>query len=133
MKEGIQKKYVELQLVAHQLEQVKNQVAALDVQSNEMGLVGIALDDFSKAKRGSNMFVTLTPGLFVKAELVEENSVLLNVGAGAMVQKTISEAKELVVDQERELKKLHDELSVQALRLEEHVKKLQSELSSLVK
>src|SRR3989338_10462685 len=114
MKEGIQKKYVELQLVAHQLEQVKNQVAALDVQSNEMGLVGIALDDFSKAKRGSNMFVTLTPGLFVKAELVEENSVLLNVGAGAMVQKTISEAKELVVDQERELKKLHDELSVQA-------------------
>ncbi len=63
----VQQKYMELQMMQHQVQQVQQQVEALEAQAGEMDAVLEILDDFSVAKPGSESFVTLTPGLFVKA------------------------------------------------------------------
>ena len=123
---------MELQLLQRQLQAVHGQIEALESQANEMDIVHAALDDFSQTKKGSDMFVTLTPGLFVKAKLEENESVVLNVGGGAMVQKSISQAKEIVVNQGSELRKLQGELSEQMSSLQAHAEKAQEELRKLV-
>src|SRR3989344_4307743 len=133
MKKEVQEKYMELQLLQRQLQAVHGQIEALESQANEMDIVHAALDDFSQTKKGSDMFVTLTPGLFVKAKLEENESVVLNVGGGAMVQKSIPQAKEIVANQGGELRKLQEEMAGQLKKIEEHVLKLQDELSVLVK
>ncbi len=129
----VQQKYMELQMLQHQLQQVQKQIQALEAQAEEMDVVQQALVDFSGAKPGSDMFVTLTPGLFVKAKLEQNDSVLLNVGGGAAVQKSIHDAKQIVAGQATELRKLQEELAEQLQKLAQHAETAQEELRKLIK
>jgi len=128
----VKQKYMELQLLQNQLMQVQKQIQALDAQAGEMDAVQEVLEDFAVSKVGSDMFVTLTPGLYVKAKLEVNDSVLLNVGGGAVVQKSIPDAKKIVAEQGTELRKLQDELSEQMRKIAEQAGKTQEELRALV-
>ncbi len=129
----VQNKYMELQMLQHQLQQVQKQIQALEAQAEEMDVVQQALVDFSAAKTGSDMFVTLTPGLFIKAKLEQNDAVLLNVGGGAAVQKSIPEAEQIVAGQAIELRKLQEELADQMQKLAKHAETVQEELRTLIK
>ena len=133
MNEDLQKKYMEFQMLQQQMQQVGQQIQALDSQASEMDLVQQALDEFGSAKTESDAFVTLTPGLFVKAKITNTEKVLLNVGSGAVVEKNIPDAKKVIAEQGTELRKLKVELTEQLEKLSEHGAKLQEELQSLVK
>ncbi|MEM3154533.1 MAG: prefoldin subunit alpha [Candidatus Woesearchaeota archaeon] len=129
----VKQKYLELQLLQHQMQQVQQQVQALEQQAGEMDVVQQALDDFAQAKPGSPAIVTLTPGLFVKAKLEETGYVLLNVGGGAVVQKTVPEAKKVIAEQAAELRKLQQELAGQLRKFADNAGKVQDELRALLK
>jgi len=104
----------------------------LEQQAGEMDIVQLALDDFAMSKAGSPAVVTLTPGLFVKAKLDETDKVLLNVGGGAVVEKTIPEAKKVIATQSTELRKLQEELAEQLQKLASTAEKAQDELRKLI-
>lgn len=132
LQEKMQQKYMELQLLQHQMQQVQQQVQALDAQAQEMDVVQTAMDDFAKSKAGSGMFVTLTPGVFVKAKLEDSDHVLVNVGGGAVVQKTVEEGKGLIANQASELRKLNEELTEQLHAMAKRAEQVQGELQKLV-
>ncbi len=127
-----QQKYVELQMVDRQLKQIQQQMQALESQSGELELVQSALDDFKSAKVGSDMFVTMTPGILVKAKLESNDFVLLNVGANTVVQKSIPDAKKILSEQTVEMRKLQQELAGQMNKLAQHAEKVQDELRKLI-
>ncbi len=127
-KQELQRKYVELQILQQQMMQIQRQSGMIESQIEEMLLVQQALDDFAKAKRGDEMFVTLTPGILVKAKLEQESEVLLNVGAGAVVQKKVPDAKRVISEQESELKKVNVELAQQLEKLVKRAKEIGAEL-----
>jgi prefoldin alpha subunit len=129
----VKQKYMELQLLQHQLQQVQQQVQALEAQAGEMDVVQQALDDFSISKAGSSSYATLTPGLFVKVKLEETDNVLLNVGGGAVVQKSVPDAKKIIAAQGVELRKLQQELTEQMQKIAERAEKTQEELRKLIK
>lgn len=133
MKEEAQKKYMELQMLQHQIQQVQKQMHALDSQAQEMDAVQEALEEFSKCEKGKSMYATLTPGIFVKAKLEETNEVLLNVGGGAVVSKSIPDAKKTVGEQGVELRKLHEELAEQLQLLAKRAETVQEELVKVLK
>ena len=133
MKEEVQKKYMELQLIQRQLQAIQQQVQALESQAGEMDLVQQVLEEFSMSAPGSDSFVTLTPGVFVKAKVLETDKVVLNIGAGAAVEKSIPDAKKIMADQGVELRKLQEELIGQLQKFAQRAEQLQDELRSLVK
>lgn len=132
-KAEVQKKVMELQMLQHQAREVQRQAQMLEQQAGEMELVQQAIDDLSRAKAGSESFVTLTPGVFVKARIENTESVLLNVGGGAVVEKAVPDAKELIARQTQELRKMQDEMVVQLQKIMQHAEKSQEELRALVK
>ena len=128
----IQQKYVELQMLDQQMKQVQNQIQALEIQTAELDLVQKSLDEFSSVKPGSDSFVTVTPGIFAKAEIKDSEKVFLNIGAGAVVEKTIPEAKKIIVDQITEMRKLQEDLTTQLDNLASKAAKVEAELKKLV-
>ncbi|MBI4146789.1 prefoldin subunit alpha [Candidatus Woesearchaeota archaeon] len=128
----LQQKYMELQMVQTQVQQVQKQAQMLEAQASEMDSVEQALDDFTRAKPG-DAFVTLTPGLFVKARVENTERVLLNVGGGAVVEKSVGDAKKIVHGQGLELRKLQEDLMLQLQKLAGRAEGLQDEMKSLVK
>ena len=128
----LQKKYMELQMVDHQVKQIDQQVQALEAQAGELDFVQIALDDFTSSKPGSETFITLTPGIMARAKLEKTDTVLMNVGSGVVVQKTIPEAKKVLSCQVVEMRKLQQELASQMDKLTKHAEKVQEELKKLI-
>lgn len=128
----MQKKYMELQMIDHQMKQIQQQTQALEDQAAEMDAVQLALEDFSKSKPGSELLVTVTPGIFAKAKLEKSDNVLLSVGSGVVVQKSIPDAKKVLASQAVEMRKLQDELSAQVDKLSKHAEKVQEELKKLI-
>ncbi|RMD58322.1 prefoldin subunit alpha [Candidatus Woesearchaeota archaeon] len=132
MNEKVRSKYLELQALQHQLSQVQKQIEALGSQAGEMDVVAKALDEFKKVEAGSELFVTLTPGVFVRARIEDTGSVLLNVGGGAVVKKSVEDGKNIIVEQSKELRNLQKELSDQLEKLAERAQSVQGELQELV-
>ncbi len=133
MQKELNTKYTELQMIDQQIRQIQQQTHMLQQQSAELELVKNILDEFANVEKGSEGYVTLTPGILVKAKIEKTEGVLLNVGSGAMAEKTIPETKKLLDKQIDELKKTENELTTEIDKLVTKAQKTEGELNKLIK
>ena len=74
-----------------------------------------AVDELDKAEVGQEILVPIGSGSFVHGKLASKEKVVLNVGSGVSIEKTASEAKEILSIRKAEVldgsKKLNDILA----------------------
>ncbi|MEE9525543.1 MAG: prefoldin subunit alpha [Candidatus Woesearchaeota archaeon] len=129
----MQQKYMEMQTISQQMQQLQKQQEVLANQINELNLTKEALDDIAKTKEGTEIRVPLASGIFIKAQLTDNKDVGVNVGAGTSVKKTISDAKELIDEQLKEISKFRDESAANLMQITGKAKQIETELSELIK
>lgn len=95
----LNEKYFELQILEQQLKQVNQQLLSMDNQILELQRIKDNLDDISKTKTNTELLVALGGGVFSKAELKDNNTVLVNVGANIIVEKDIASSKGIINNQ----------------------------------
>lgn len=96
---GLQQKYLELQTLNQQMQQLHKQSAVLEQQRTELFELSQHLDELDKVKPKSKMYAPLGGGLYVEGVITETKKVLTNVGAGVVVPKTIEETKQIIEEQ----------------------------------
>ena len=96
MKEEIQKKYLELQILNKQIKNVQEQFISLQQQLNELNNLEESLTELKDVKNNKEIFSVLGSGVFVKSKLIDNENVLVNVGDGVLVKKKLNEALDLV-------------------------------------
>ena len=99
MKDDMQKKYVEFQMIQQQMQQLQQQIEKFDKQLMELNGVITALEEFKTMKKGSDMLVPLASGIFASGELKGAEHVRVNVGANVSVKKSIPDTISLVKQQ----------------------------------
>lgn len=131
-KEGTDKRQ-ELQDVLMQLDAHKQRMDAISneiniVQSNilELNTTIQALSILNDSKAGSEILVPLGSGSFVRAELKEKDRILVGVGAGLSIEKTLDDA-------EKALKTRLDEVSKLLSRLQDAASDVSSKAFELNK
>jgi prefoldin alpha subunit len=129
----IQEKYVELQIIAAGLKELQSNIQAIDEQIMDVMNVIQALNDLKNVKVGTQTLMTISPGIFVKAELKENKELLINVGAGITVKKSIDEAKHMLESRMSELKGQRQRFLGELESLGKRAEKLEAELNKLVK
>ena len=107
----LQQKYLELQMLDAQIREIENQLVAVENQVAELNNINRALDELPSSKVGCDLFVPLSQGIFVKAKLAENDSLLVNVGSGVAVKKSIPDAKQMIVEQLAAMKDLRVNLT----------------------
>lgn len=128
----VQQRYAELQMLERQIKQVQGQIEQVEGQIGEIEYVQQSLRDLKDVGVGSELFVPLSSGIFVKAELKDNAFVLVNVGAGAVVKKSIEEASEILEHQAIELRTLEEERAMKGEELSGQFEKTQKQLVTLV-
>lgn len=132
----LNEKYLEFQILDQQLKQVNQQLLNLDNQLLELQRIEDNLSDISKTKKNTELLVALGGGVFSKAELKENNTVLMNVGANIVIEKNIPSSKEIINHQIGQLKdavkQLEQEFQVLAINCQAVQQDLQG-LSSEMK
>src|SRR3989338_5082550 len=82
----------------------------MEYQLMEAASTNSAIDELDKIKSGREIFVPISSGIFVKATIKDTSDLLVNVGAGAVVQKDRASAKKLIQNQIEEMKKIHERM-----------------------
>lgn len=110
-------KFAELQLIDQQMKQVQKQIQTLNQQQQDLKLIEESLEELKNTENGKEMFVPISSGIFVKAELKDSNELLVNVGSNIAVKKSVDESKKLIFNQGIELDSLKKQMLGQLEKL----------------
>ncbi len=126
--EQIQQKYIEFQELQQQIEQINQHLELLTQQNAEMDISIGALKELGQTKVGNEILAPIANGIFLKAELKNNEKLVVNVGSDVTVEKTIPEVIKLLEEQKVEgnqkiveLDKMLQKLTSQAMKLYQEV------------
>ncbi len=135
--ENLQKLYLEFQMLDQHIKQLEKQSAVLNNQLMELMATNQSLDDMKKTDQKTEILVPLSSGIYAKAELKDNKSFIVNVGANTALVKDISSTKKMIEDQIDEIKKLQEALvnqlqtqTVKAASMEQEINKIASEVQN---
>lgn len=130
-KKELQKRYVELQLIDAQVNQIQKQIQLLDNQLMELDMINASLDDFGEIKAGTEILTSLAPGIYTKAELKDNEELIVNVGSNVVVKKNISETKRMINNQMDEMRKLQEQVIAELNRLILKANSIEQEINDI--
>jgi len=133
-KEKMQELYLKLQMVHEQIKEIEKQDQMFNNQIVELTSTIQSLDDFKKLKEGTEILVPLNRGMYAKAELKNNEGLLVNVGSNVTVKKDIESTKKLINEQIAEITNVQQQmvmnlqqLTSQAALIEGEINKISSE------
>lgn len=132
--EQLQQKYLQFQLYQQQIEQLSQQLEVFSQQLAELEISREALLQLRKVPLQNEILASIAPGIFFKASLKDNQTLLVNVGADTAVEKTLPEVLALLESQKKELEMnisesdaLLQAFTQQALRLYQELGKAEKE------
>ncbi len=123
-KQGLQQKVLEAQLLEQHIKEVQQHLQILRNKSEELTKTVSYLSGLEPINGERKSFSGISSGIFVETSIKNTKEVLVGVGSGVIVRKTLSEAKVMVESQSEEVKKAFAEI-------EERLEKAISQLGEL--
>lgn len=124
-----QQKFMELQILNQRGEQLRQYLAHLLEQIENLKRLKENLEAIEKEKNGAKMFSPLSSGVFVKTELKDNKEVLIGVGAGVVVRKDIKDAKEMLIEQESKMELVINQVKEELQKFLISASRIEEELS----
>jgi len=131
-KEELQRTYMEYQLVGNQIKQLQQQLQQVELSMSDIMSTKQNINDIQSSKEGSEMIVPLSNGIFTKAKLGQNKQLLVNVGAGIVVNKNFLEAAELLDNQLKELTSYRQQIAHNIEIMANKAAQMEQELQKLV-
>jgi len=131
--EGMQKKYLELQIIVQQINQLQQQLINIQNQLLELNNLRENLNNIKDLKENTESFASLGYNIFIKTKVQDTNELLVNVGSNVFVIKNIEETNSLINSQMKQLELIIRELEDKLNELGNTGQVLESEILDLNK
>ncbi|MCK5026475.1 MAG: prefoldin subunit alpha [Nanoarchaeota archaeon] len=128
----LQQRYMEMQYMQQHLTEYQKQLEMLNTQIEDCSLILEGLDDISKKKPGEDMLVPISNGIFAKAKLDDNSSLVVNVGSNIAVEKNVDGAKELIRKQQAEMVKTRIQMKEVMNSITEQMQAVEKELAEVM-
>lgn len=92
-------RYMQFQQLQQQLEQIAEFVERLRQQQLEIQTSIAALEELKETKINTEILAPIANGIFLKAELKDNASLIVNIGAEVAAEKTVPEVVRLLEEQ----------------------------------
>ena len=122
MQQNEQELIYKLSIFEQQIQQMQEQIRAVERAVFEMNSLNIDLDEL-KGKEGKEILAPVGKGIFAKAKLISEE-LIVGVGGGNMIKKSINETKEMIEKQINKLEEVKVELNNNLEKVGKEVEKL---------
>ncbi len=99
--EEIKQKYMEFQTLNEQIELLTKQLEELNLQNVEIDISIGAVQKIAKTAINTEILTPIANGVFLKAELKDNQKMIVNVGSGITVEKTSKEVVGLLEEQRK--------------------------------
>lgn len=128
----LQEKYLEFQAIDQKLQQAQQNLQQYDEHIAEMQKIKENLDDLKKVKAGTEIMVPVSSGIFVKAEMKNSDELMVNVGGGNVVGRTVEGTKTLLDAQLKEIKKSRGVAEENFQHIMNQAKLLEEEIAKII-
>ncbi|MBI2582417.1 prefoldin subunit alpha [Candidatus Woesearchaeota archaeon] len=125
-------KYMQLQMLQQQVEQITEYMEKLQMQQKELDTSIEALTELQKIDLNTELLAPVANGIFLKAELKDNQKLVVNVGADVSTEKTIPEVITLLEEQKEKITENIVEAETVLQELYRHGHKLYQESGEVV-
>ena len=124
--EQVREKFMQFQMLQKQIEQVTEHLQALAQQQTELEISKKAVAEIGDTKVDNEILAPVANGIFIKAELKDNQKLIVNVGSDVTVEKTVKQVVELLDEQKQKMTESIAEVN-------EYVEKLQQQAMIIYK
>jgi len=122
----------ELNMYKSQADLLQQQVEAIQASLAEVGILESTLDDI-KGKKSLEAMVPVGAGSFMNAEIKKTDEIIMSVGAGVAIKKSVEEAKETLAFQKEELNDSLDKMMSNLQKISQIVAQLSPQAEELMR
>jgi prefoldin alpha subunit len=123
---------MELRYLEQTAETVQQRVNMVNTVIADLTYASMTLEGVEKEKEGSELLVPVGGSSYIKAKLAATDKVIVGMGAGVSVEKTLPEAKELVKNRLADLEKSRMTLQQQFTKIADQINHGREKLNDLV-
>jgi len=128
-RKDIEQKAVRLNLFENKLKEMEEQLMLIEKQINEFQVSQFALDELKEVKQGTDMLAPISPGIFVRAKILDNKEVLIDSGSKVFCKKNIDDAKDVLNEKINQIAELHEKFTQEINKIIETINEIQEELN----
>ncbi|MDI6690310.1 MAG: prefoldin subunit alpha [Candidatus Bathyarchaeota archaeon] len=133
--EELRKLSVEIRFLEQTAETIQSRINAVNAVITDLTYANMTLEGLEKEKENTELLVPIGGNSYIKARLENPDKVIVGMGAGISLEKTLQEAKEIIKKRlenlERTRASLQQQLAQVAERIEEDREKFESLIAEL--
>ncbi len=129
----LQRILMEADTYKKQIESLSGQMQMVESTRIETGSAIEVMDSLKENKMGTEILVSIGSTSFARAELKDSKKVIVGVGAGISVEKTIDEAKEILKSRNGELENTMNRLQSAIVEINNKLLELDSTSKGLIR
>ena len=130
--EELRKLSVEMRYLEQTAETLEQRIGMVNAAISDLTLASMTLDGIEKEKENSELLVPIGGNAYVKAKLADTNTVIVGMGAGVSVEKTVAEAKVTLKERLDELEKTMNAAQQQFAQVAERLNSSRGRLETLL-
>ncbi len=130
--EELQQKFMLYQLLNQRIEEIKNQLNAVQQRMMELETTNQAVVDIGEIKKDTEVLIPLGSGLYTYGKASVADKLLVDIGAGVMVKKPAADAKQSIEDKKKEIEDFSERLQKEAVAIVNKMNELGEELQKAV-
>jgi prefoldin alpha subunit len=123
---------MEQRLLEQTADALQSRISMVNAVVTDLTYSSMALEGLEKEKEDSELLVPIGGGSYIKAKLGTPDKVVLGVGAGVSVEKTVQEVKEIVKKRLEDLGKTRMSLQQQFTQVVGRINESRQKLDQLV-
>jgi len=130
--EKMRKLSVELRFLEQTAETIQSRINMINAVLTDLAYAGMALEGIEKEKENAELLVPIGGSSYIKAKLENIDKVVVGMGAGVSVEKTLQEAKEIIKKRRENLEKSSLSLQQQLSQVIDKINEDREQFESLL-
>ena len=128
----LQKLSMELRYFEQTAENLQQRLGMLNAAVSDLSHASMTLENMEKEKENAELMVPIGGGNYISAKLATPDKVVVSLGAGVSIEKTLTEAKAIVKERIDELQKTQVSAQQQLSQIAERINSDRTRMESLL-
>jgi len=130
--EELRRLSVEMRYLEQTAETLQQRIGMVNAAVTDLTYANMTLDGIETEKENAELLVPIGGSAYVKVKLADSNKVIVGMGAGVSVEKTLQEAKTALKERLDELEKTMNSAQQQFTQVAERINAGRSRLETLL-
>jgi len=130
--EELNKLSIEMRFLEQTAETLQQRIGMINAAITDLTYANMTLEGIEKEKDDSELLVPIGSSSYIKVKLATADTVIVGMGAGVSVEKTLPEAKAIVKERLEELKKTMTSAQQQYAQVIQRINSGRNQLQNLL-